>query len=456
MKIKVPIITDRDVFLNLPDSDKADAYFKLVDALLKEFKPKKTSENSSISPSSDLTRPHEKNRSPGRLGPPRGHPGKSRNISDNPDHFVFIPITICPRTGLEINSESNSFQSHQILEMEPLTLTVIELQRQTTTGPDGKTIVAPNPAGVCSHDRLGPNLKKFIAFLKYELDTPWAKIILFLKAALKERLGAGTLSRIFKQVKQMTEKDYEAYKQDLRKSKIVGCDETGMHVMGEKWWLHVARNETTTVFLADPGRSHTVAAEFLGKSFRGILLSDFYGAYNRKFYGKGTRFAKCVSSHFLRHVKYAIECEKEKGHFAQDLYTVIYEAVLLKKYYRFGTEFYKEERQLLIDRLNHFTDGRVPSITPEGTKLRVLIKKYFDDMVKFLYVKELPPDNNGSERDIREIVRSRKIAGAYRTEEGIKNLAQVKSIVLTERKRGRSFWDYLGSQWPSVPIILNA
>ncbi|HBE01648.1 MAG TPA: hypothetical protein DC049_04135 [Spirochaetia bacterium] len=50
------------------------------------------------------------------------------------------------------------------------------------------------------------------------------------------------------------------------------------------------------------------------------------------------------------------------------------------------------------------------------------------DREKFFYAEELPADNNGFERNIREIVVARNVSKAYQTDDGIKIHSQIKSI----------------------------
>ena len=56
---------------------------------------------------------------------------------------------------------------------------------------------------------------------------------------------------------------------------------------------------------------------------------------------------------------------------------------------------------------------------------------------------EVPLHTNGSERDIREYVKRRKVRGGTRSEEGRRCRDAFASLKKTWRKLGVSFWDYL-------------
>ena len=67
------------------------------------------------------------------------------------------------------------------------------------------------------------------------------------------------------------------------------------------------------------------------------------------------------------------------------------------------------------------------------------------DYLRFTTDRRIPPDNNGSERDIRMIkLRLRqKVSGSMRTLTGAKQFCAIRSYLSTAAKHGRSFFDTL-------------
>ena len=59
-----------------------------------------------------------------------------------------------------------------------------------------------------------------------------------------------------------------------------------------------------------------------------------------------------------------------------------------------------------------------------------------DSLFVFLEHPEAPPDNNGSERDLRPMVVYRKVTGGFRSAWGPDLCAAVKSVVGTAARRG--------------------
>ena len=67
---------------------------------------------------------------------------------------------------------------------------------------------------------------------------------------------------------------------------------------------------------------------------------------------------------------------------------------------------------------------------------------------------EVPLHNNGSEREIREYVKKRKISASTRSEAGRKARDTFMSLKKTCRKLGLSFWHYLHDRLTGAQQIL--
>ena len=81
-----------------------------------------------------------------------------------------------------------------------------------------------------------------------------------------------------------------------------------------------------------------------------------------------------------------------------------------------------------------------------------------DDYLRFTTDWRIPPDNNGSERDIRMIKLRQKVSGCLRTLTGARQFCAIRSYLSTAAKHGRTFLDTLvmlaeGRPW--MPDINN-
>ena len=75
---------------------------------------------------------------------------------------------------------------------------------------------------------------------------------------------------------------------------------------------------------------------------------------------------------------------------------------------------------------------------PKKTKTRNLIERfidYADDVLRFFYDFKVPFDNNFSERDLRMMKVKQKISGCFRSLNGAKFFARIRSFIITARKQ---------------------
>ena len=89
------------------------------------------------------------------------------------------------------------------------------------------------------------------------------------------------------------------------------------------------------------------------------------------------------------------------------------------------------------------TAARGDTITKRHNALARRLIDRQDDYLRFTTNWRIPPDNNGSERDIRMIKLRQKISGCLRTLTGAKQFCAIRSYLSTAAKHGRQFFDTL-------------
>ena len=73
-----------------------------------------------------------------------------------------------------------------------------------------------------------------------------------------------------------------------------------------------------------------------------------------------------------------------------------------------------------------------------GRRLRKRYGKVRSHLFTFLEHPDVPPDNNGSERELRPTATYRKVTGGFRSTWGADLFAGVRSVVGTAARRGKS------------------
>jgi transposase len=79
-----------------------------------------------------------------------------------------------------------------------------------------------------------------------------------------------------------------------------------------------------------------------------------------------------------------------------------------------------------------------------------------DDYLRFTQDWRVPPDNNGSECDIRMIKLRQKVSGCLRTLTGARQFCAIRSYLSTAAKHGLSFFDALVMLTEGQPWIPSA
>jgi transposase len=415
-----------------------EAQVKELEARLKELEarlnaPPKTSQNSSKPPSQEIKGKCEASGEK-KKGPPFGHPGTSRSTPEEgeADVVIFERVEECPYCGTEIDSDSESYSSHWVYELPPLSVWRIEIRRQRTTCPHcQRTVSAPNPPGVRDRQVFGPQLELFVSLMHHRYHIPQERIQEFLREVLGEEVSDGAIENILARVSQQLEGEYDRLGEEIEEQAVVGVDETGWRVAGDNWWLWIFQNAEVSYYTIDEHRSSGVVKGVLGEAFGGTLVSDFYSAYGPVVAGSKQ---KCLA-HLLRDIEYGVEVEAGVEDFSQTLKGIFQEAIRLGKRRKEWEEAqYQEEVQRLEERLDKVLGRKVQ--TGWNRKLQQRLLKHRKELFVFLYDPAVPATNNGSERGIRQLVIHRKISNGSRSEGGAKRIVILASVIETLRKGG--------------------
>lgn len=409
---------------------------KELDKLSKEInKPDKNSKNSSKPPSSDFksdTAEVKKNKG----GAKKGHKGHKRNLKEA-DKTVYIDIDDCPNCGFKHSYNSTIYTNHQILELEKLDIKVIDIKRQKSICAIGdKTILASNPPGVFDNDVFGPNLKCLILMLYYDSRMPYDKIKDLINTFSSVKVSKASIINVVKKCGNIFKKYYDKIQSNIRTGKIVGIDETGWRVDGEKFWLWVFQNEDNVLYSIEKHRNSDVVESILGEYYSGVVLSDFYSAYIKV---KSKYKQKCLA-HLLRTLEFIHECVGKKDYsYAFRLMELFRKAIHLKNSEDLNSPKYKLECKLIEANLDILISKKVSD--KEELKMSKRLKKYREELLLFLKLEYVSPTNNRSELSIRSRVIHRKICNGNKSISGKDAYSVNASVIETLKRRKENLFD---------------
>ena len=91
---------------------------------------------------------------------------------------------------------------------------------------------------------------------------------------------------------------YEQIHRHCLDAGVLHADETGWRVEGRTWWLWCFATADATYYLIDESRGHPALDQFFVEEFAGVLVTDFWAAYD----AVGRTKQKCWP-HLLRELK---------------------------------------------------------------------------------------------------------------------------------------------------------
>ncbi len=219
--------------------------------------------------------PKEKN------GPrkPRSHGFARRRMT--PTRRVEHALETCPDCGTGL-AGGWAQRSREVIEVPAVPVEVTEHVIVARTCPVCERRRVPKAAldGVTlGRQRLGINLVSLIATLKEEGRMPVRTIQWYLETVHQLHLSEGGVVRVLHQVAGQAQEAMAQALERLRASPVVQADETGWRQDGKNGYVWTFSTLSERYFLRR-GRDKGVVDEVLDQSFGGVLVSDFYAAYD--------------------------------------------------------------------------------------------------------------------------------------------------------------------------------
>ena len=243
----------------------------------------------------------------------------------------------------------------------------------------------------------------------------------------------------------------------LREEDLIHADETPWRINGKNVWVWCFANPRIAVYLIRHSRGSQVLREALGDSLPGVLVCDFYAAYNFL----QAKKQRCIvhllrELHGLREKVPAICVTKH----LQPLSKLFQDAIALaKRREQLTPQNYARKCDAIYERFGDLATA--PSTNAHVMRIQKRLHKYMDELFTFLQVPHVPPDNTPAERDIRSVAATRADGGVNRADWGAKAFAHAKSILRTCQKQGYNFLQYglevvravYAGQPPPLPLL---
>jgi transposase len=244
---------------------------------------------------------------------------------------------------------------------------------------------------------------------------------------------------------------YEGIRHQVTVGTTVGADETGTCINGKNGWTWVFQTPQATYIHSDTSRGKKVIDQLFHQGFpQSVLVHDCWKSY---FSVPAAGHQICVA-HLLRELKYLNKLYPNRQ-WSADFTSLLHRALDLKRTLT-GPEDYTQPQSVqartkLEEELNTVL---LHVIDPKDDKLKTFherIVNYRDYLFPFLYRQDISPDNNASERAIRTFKVKQKVSGLFRSGEGAKSFAVIRSVIDTTIKNAKNILEVL----TLVPCITN-
>lgn len=418
---------------------------RLRSELEKLKKPPKDSSNSSIAPSQDpYKKPYPKREKSGKKpGGQPGHPGQYRPFEPNPDRVESLYPSHCPycsSTELEHLPQAVREIRQEVSLPPPVQAFVTEYRQcQGKCKGCGKTSWGEFPEHIRAPQELSATVEGLVGYLKVHHQQSNVKIQSLLTTLYNLHLGKATIENILTRLSGQFQAEMDRIKQGLQQSFVVGSDETGIRINGRKGYQFVFQNAAYCLYQSGYSRGYRVIEEVFQGTFPEVWVSDRYGAQLKT---PSDKHQLCLA-HILRECRYIIEAEQSE--WTEDFKQLLKEAIALRQ--ATGEDYNPLEADTFrgikrVERQMETLFSKPPPKELERKLFQGLCNRQ-EQLLTFLHDPDIPFDNNGSERALRNRKTHLKVIGGFRSEQGVKRVDVIASILETATRQGKNMLDVL-------------
>jgi transposase len=393
--------------------------------------PSKTPDNSSLPPSKGQ-KPNQPEKAK-RIGPRPGSLGRKgggRPLACDPDETVTAKPVACAHCQAVLTDADQvlhgRYDKIDLPVVRPL-VTRVERYAGHCACCGGVTLAAI-PAGLEDGSPFSVNIMALALYLRFTHAISYRRLSQLFLHLYALQISEGALDAMLQRAKPCFDSKVMAIFSRLRRSRIVGCDETSVRIDGHTHWNWVFQNDRVVIHVVRNSRAASVVTEVMAGHRPSIWVSDLYGAQQ----GHADLWQVCLA-HQLRDCKYAIEAGDTI--FAPQMKALLLRAVVLARRRKSLAE---STRRSHLRRLDHALNV-IMVLAPtnsHGRRLRKRYGKVRSHLFTFLEHPNAPPDNNGSERELRPTATYRKVTGGFRSQWGADLFAGVRSVVGTAARTG--------------------
>ena len=291
-----------------------------------------------------------------------------------------------------------------------------------------------------TRSKFGTEIVAYALYLNIGLRLPQESVVGSLNKLFGLHLPIGTASAFKRAAAKEYEESYNALVKSLCSGRLLHADETKVSIKGKTAFVWVFANLEEVAYIYGETREGDLIHALL-KDFTGVLVSDFYAAYD----GIRCPQQKCLI-HLVRDLnddvlKYPYDEELKR--LAQAFAGLLRPMVGTVDRHGLKSHFVRKHR-VSVDRF--YRQLSATSLQSHAAvKLRDRFQKNREKLFTFLSFDGVPWNNNNAEHAVKAFATLRKVIGGSSTEKGIREYLILLSICETCKYKGLDFLDFLRS-----------
>jgi transposase len=287
---------------------------------------------------------------------------------------------------------------------------------------------------------LGRSLVAYVLYHTIDLAIPFPTVKKMLSACFKLDILLETLITIKRTAARQYQSTYDSILRHILTGDLLHIDETHVSVGGKPAYVWVFTNLFDVAFLYTETREGAFLHEML-KDFRGILVSDFYTAYDS---------IGCLQQKCLIHLIRDLNDDVLKHPYDEELKSIVRNcAALLKPIIQTIDRRELKQRFLAKHRIEvdrFYRDLSKQDYQSErAQKCKKRFEKNRDKLFTFLNYDDIPWNNNNAEHAVKAFAKIRDIVRGTFTARTVRNNLVLLSICQTCKYSGVDFFEFMRS-----------
>ena len=380
----------------------------------------------------------------GRKG---GHKGVTRAKPAQVHREVAQTLSACPDCRHPLGASVGTTE-HLQEDIIPARVEVTRFLHHRYWCPGCKAVVtAPHAPDEVPYGYIGPRALATMVWLKFHLALPGNKIQALLQDFCGLTITEGAVHKALQRLARYLDLEAGRVLEAVRNAPAKHADETGWTVNGVGHWLWSFVTGRFAYIKVDKSRGSQVPKALLGHPFTGVMVSDFFSAYNKM----SGRKQKCLV-HLKREVRNARDAftQAPPGDFKDPdkrLKRLLADAQRLADQRTHLPALTYARR---VRRIKHrlFTFATAVYSHTFWRRISARLLKHHQDIFTYLDVPGLPSDNNAAERSIKPHVIVRNRSFQNRTDKGAHAHGVLTSILQSLLLQGRHVVPELAAAYP--------